>query len=456
MCIKSKRITPLIGMSREQKSGTWDQIDVLEEAIAVEEAIAAAADRRRRQQQSSGAAAAEEVEQYLTARQHQQTQQSASLSQHEEHQALRMSQEALVRYQDSLASLRQFPNSLNTPFRHDLVQSQIDEQLLLNNHNMHRHVASHNSTINRQHFRNPLQHGMDLANNQLLGLNNHSYINTYNGTTGNGTGNGNGRAYLDAVQILSQPQSQSQRAVPPQHLLSQPRPSLYYQAIGSLMTNPAIPASAGSRIAAPTSDTNLLTQSNMPAQRIDRQDLSPLFNSHLLPAPQNNQPPMGPPDTQLGSLGPPDNLGTYSDLTSVLGQRQQPLNMPPMMPNHPTISSHPTVTSNDLVASSASSAQRGHLLSSMRRKSAKSFEEHFQSLLEFKELHGHCNVPHRYKENTSLGNWCNNIRTSYRKMKDGGSATSYRLTTAQISQLEKIGFKWRVYYRNANMQRLEK
>lgn len=439
------RITPLIGMSREQKSGTWDQIDVLEEAIAVEEAIAAAADRRRRQQASG--VAAEGVEQYLTDRQHQ-TQQSASLSQHDHHQALRISQEALVRHQGSLASLRHFPTSLNTPFRHDLVQSQIDEQLLLNNHHMHRHAASHNSPINRQHFPN-LLHGMDLANNQLLGLNNHSHINTYND---NGTGNVNGHAYLDAVQLLSQPQYQSQRIVPPQHLLSQPRPSLYYQAIGSLMTNPAsIPASAGSRIAAPTSDTNLYTQSNMPAQRIDRQDLSPLFNSHLLP-PLNNQPPMGLPDTQqLGSLGPPDNLGTYSDITSVLDQRQQPLNMTTMMPNHPTISSHPTEASNDLVASSASSAQRGHLLSSMRRKSAKSFEEHFQSLLEFKELHGHCNVPHRYKENTSLGNWCNNIRTSYRKMKDGGTATSYRLTTAQISRLEKIGFKWRVYYRNANM-----
>lgn len=439
MCIKSKRLIPLIGMSRKQKSGSWDQY--LEEAVAEQE-------RRRRQHAS--AVAAEELEQYLGTRQHQ-NHQIASLSQNDQHQSL-ISQEALVRHQDPRGSMRHFLNSLNTPFHHDLVQSRIDEQVPLNIHNINQHGASAGSSVGMHNFRNPLN-GIDFADNHLPDLHNHSYINT---NDDNGSGNRN--AFLDAVHLLSQPLCQNEPVVPTQQFISQPRPSLYYQAVGPLIANPSIADSAGRRIAASTTDTNLFTQPNMSAQRIQRQDrsrLSPHFNSQLLPVNQ----PIRPPGVQLGSLGQSVNVGAYSDLNLVLDRRQQPLNMATMMPNRPTILTHPTASngltaSNDLTASTSSSAQRGQLL--MRRKSAKTFEEHFQSLLEFKDLHGHCNVPHRYKENTSLGNWCNNIRTSYRKMKDGGSATSYRLTNEQIRSLEKIGFKWRVYYRNANTQRLNK
>jgi hypothetical protein len=78
-------------------------------------------------------------------------------------------------------------------------------------------------------------------------------------------------------------------------------------------------------------------------------------------------------------------------------------------------------------------------------RSPKSFNDHLQSLIAFKEIYGHCNVPHRSKEHRSLGNWCNNIRTSWRIVKEGGEPASYKLKRDQIEQLDKIGFKWRLY-----------
>lgn len=78
-------------------------------------------------------------------------------------------------------------------------------------------------------------------------------------------------------------------------------------------------------------------------------------------------------------------------------------------------------------------------------RSPKSFDDRFQSLLAFKEIYGHCNVPHRSKEHRSLGNWCNNIRTSWRIVKNGGEPASYKLRRDQIEKLDKIGFKWRLY-----------
>lgn len=80
-----------------------------------------------------------------------------------------------------------------------------------------------------------------------------------------------------------------------------------------------------------------------------------------------------------------------------------------------------------------------------KRRPSKTFDEHFVDLVAFKERYGHCNVPHRFKENPSLGNWCNNIRTSWRIMKDGGTPSSYKLTKDQIKRLDKIGFRWKVY-----------
>jgi hypothetical protein len=54
----------------------------------------------------------------------------------------------------------------------------------------------------------------------------------------------------------------------------------------------------------------------------------------------------------------------------------------------------------------------------------KTFDDHMKDLQAFKEEHGHCNVKtsksDKNKKYKSLGNWCSNIRHSYKKIKQGG------------------------------------
>lgn len=80
-----------------------------------------------------------------------------------------------------------------------------------------------------------------------------------------------------------------------------------------------------------------------------------------------------------------------------------------------------------------------------KRRHLKSFEEHFQSLKEFKLKYGHCDVPAIFKDNPSLGNWCGKLRSI-----KAGSLAQYqrprlRLTPVRIQQLNMIGFKWTKY-----------
>ena len=63
----------------------------------------------------------------------------------------------------------------------------------------------------------------------------------------------------------------------------------------------------------------------------------------------------------------------------------------------------------------------------------------------FKAEFGHCNVPQRRSRNDkhySLGRWCDNLRQSYKAIKDGRSSTT-KLSKANMKRLEKAGFQWR-------------
>jgi len=70
------------------------------------------------------------------------------------------------------------------------------------------------------------------------------------------------------------------------------------------------------------------------------------------------------------------------------------------------------------------------------------FEGRCKKLTAFKSEFGHCNVPYRYSANPALGNWCSEIRSSYKKIQQGQKPRS-KLTQDEIERLDEIGFKWK-------------
>jgi len=68
------------------------------------------------------------------------------------------------------------------------------------------------------------------------------------------------------------------------------------------------------------------------------------------------------------------------------------------------------------------------------------FEKRCRELIAFKKEFGHCNVPQRYADNPSLGQWCHNMRSAYKKVQKGMQATR-NLSQDRIERLEEIGFQ---------------
>jgi len=92
---------------------------------------------------------------------------------------------------------------------------------------------------------------------------------------------------------------------------------------------------------------------------------------------------------------------------------------------------------------------------SNKRRQNKSFEERFNELTSFKQVHGHCDVP---RSHPALRMWCNHVRMRYKQgIRDDknvqGSSGSIILTPDRIEMLENIGFEW---YKNKTFdERLE-
>ena len=63
------------------------------------------------------------------------------------------------------------------------------------------------------------------------------------------------------------------------------------------------------------------------------------------------------------------------------------------------------------------------------------WDGYFKLLTSFKELHGHVDVPSRYKPNYRLGQWVREQRIFYR---DGV------LRKSRVQRLEAIGFRWKI------------
>jgi hypothetical protein len=61
-------------------------------------------------------------------------------------------------------------------------------------------------------------------------------------------------------------------------------------------------------------------------------------------------------------------------------------------------------------------------------------------LADYRKIHGHCNVPRNYSENTKLGKWVTNRRKEYRSHLAGKTS---HMTLSHIQELESLGFAWK-------------
>jgi hypothetical protein len=65
------------------------------------------------------------------------------------------------------------------------------------------------------------------------------------------------------------------------------------------------------------------------------------------------------------------------------------------------------------------------------RRSRRSWDENFQALVDYKQKHGNCNVPMRYKEDTALGHWVSIQRRNKLSM-----------TLEKRKKLDELEFTW--------------
>jgi hypothetical protein len=65
--------------------------------------------------------------------------------------------------------------------------------------------------------------------------------------------------------------------------------------------------------------------------------------------------------------------------------------------------------------------------------------DRLNELADYREIHGHCNVPNKYSKNTKLGIWVGTQRSQYKLYVEG--KRSY-LMLSRIQELESLGFEW--------------
>jgi hypothetical protein len=68
------------------------------------------------------------------------------------------------------------------------------------------------------------------------------------------------------------------------------------------------------------------------------------------------------------------------------------------------------------------------------------FDNRFNDLMAFKAKYGHCSVP-LDDENASLGRWCSELRSSYKKIQNNQKPKN-KLSDEQIQRLNDAEFKW--------------
>mmetsp|Transcript_1977 Transcript_1977/g.3123 ORF Transcript_1977/g.3123 Transcript_1977/m.3123 type:complete len:622 (-) Transcript_1977:126-1991(-) len=106
-------------------------------------------------------------------------------------------------------------------------------------------------------------------------------------------------------------------------------------------------------------------------------------------------------------------------------------------PEHAAIGQSYSAGSTASVASTSTSRRENITDSASRR--GNSWDRRYNELLEFKQLHGHCDVPQNYAPNPSLGIWVNKQRMEHKNRFDGKSSA---LNDGRLARLQSIGFRW--------------
>jgi hypothetical protein len=70
------------------------------------------------------------------------------------------------------------------------------------------------------------------------------------------------------------------------------------------------------------------------------------------------------------------------------------------------------------------------------------WEDRLSELADYRTIHGHCNVPQNYSENSKLANWVATQRYQYKLHLEGNISS---MTLSRIRELEGIGFEWGVF-----------
>ena len=122
---------------------------------------------------------------------------------------------------------------------------------------------------------------------------------------------------------------------------------------------------------------------------------------------------------------------------------------PSVMPDLPVSSGSPnTDIANQALPDVASSAQiqgrpatRGQKAKNRcgPKPNVSLWDQRFNELRAYKEVHGHCNASRYDKNNEQLGNWVKVQRREYGKFKDRKPS---QITKERIKRLEQIGFQW--------------
>ena len=67
------------------------------------------------------------------------------------------------------------------------------------------------------------------------------------------------------------------------------------------------------------------------------------------------------------------------------------------------------------------------------------WSERLQDLVDYKRVHGHCNVPSRYAENRQLAIWVKRQRRQYKFYCEKQPSA---MTEERINRLNAVGFEW--------------